>query len=136
MGLGSEIRSGKNLFRIPDPGVKNAPDTGSGSATLIRYILQIWNCRNRNFFYFGGTGTGMPFGSSSGTGIWFRNQPKKSNTKAIKASQTREADFLEINAASCIKKGAILYKFLCEIIAKYGLEAGTQTGAGTGTKFI
>ncbi len=34
---GSEIRdprSGKNLFRIPDPGVKKAPDPGSGSATL------------------------------------------------------------------------------------------------------
>jgi hypothetical protein len=24
----------KNLFRIPDPGVKKAPDPGSGSATL------------------------------------------------------------------------------------------------------
>jgi hypothetical protein len=43
MGLGSEIRdpgSGKNLFRkkpIPDPypGVKKAPDPGSGSATLV-----------------------------------------------------------------------------------------------------
>jgi hypothetical protein len=37
MGLGSGIRdpgSGKNLFRIPDPGVKKAPDPGSGSATL------------------------------------------------------------------------------------------------------
>jgi hypothetical protein len=39
MGLGSGIRgpgSGirKNLFRIPDPGVKKAPDSGSGSATL------------------------------------------------------------------------------------------------------
>ncbi len=37
---GSEIRdpgSGKNLFRIPDPGVKKhpIPDPGSGSATLI-----------------------------------------------------------------------------------------------------
>ncbi len=33
--LGSEIPgSGKNLFRIPDPGVKKAPDPGSGSATL------------------------------------------------------------------------------------------------------
>jgi hypothetical protein len=34
---GSEIRypgSGKNLFRIPDQGVKKAPDPGSGSATL------------------------------------------------------------------------------------------------------
>jgi hypothetical protein len=41
MGLGSEIRdpgSGKNLFRIPDPdpGVKKAPDPGSGSATLMK----------------------------------------------------------------------------------------------------
>jgi hypothetical protein len=27
--------SGKNLFQIPDPGVKKAPDPGSGSATLI-----------------------------------------------------------------------------------------------------
>jgi hypothetical protein len=26
--------SGKNLFRIPDPGFKKAPDPGSGSATL------------------------------------------------------------------------------------------------------
>jgi hypothetical protein len=26
--------SGLNLFRIPDPGVKKAPDLGSGSATL------------------------------------------------------------------------------------------------------
>ncbi len=37
MGLGSGIRepgSGKNLFRIPDPGVKKALDPGSGSATL------------------------------------------------------------------------------------------------------
>jgi hypothetical protein len=36
---GSEIRdpgSGKNLFRIPDPGVKKAPDPGSGSATLLQ----------------------------------------------------------------------------------------------------
>jgi hypothetical protein len=41
--LGSGIRdpgSGKNLFRIPDPGVKKAPDPGS--ATLLRrYILCI-----------------------------------------------------------------------------------------------
>jgi hypothetical protein len=37
MDLDSGIRdpgSGKNLFRIPDPGVKNAPDPGSRSATL------------------------------------------------------------------------------------------------------
>jgi hypothetical protein len=30
--------SGKNLFRIPDPGVKKAPDPGSGSATLVYRI--------------------------------------------------------------------------------------------------
>jgi hypothetical protein len=46
MGLGSGIqdpRSGirKNLFRIPDPGVKKAPDPGSGSATLFRGNLEI-----------------------------------------------------------------------------------------------
>jgi hypothetical protein len=43
MGLGSEIRdpektysagSGGQSHRIPDPGVKKAPDPGSGSATL------------------------------------------------------------------------------------------------------
>jgi hypothetical protein len=27
----------KNLFRIPDPGVKKAPDPGSGSATLEKF---------------------------------------------------------------------------------------------------
>jgi hypothetical protein len=32
---GSEIRK-KNLFRIPDPGVKKALDPGSGSATLVK----------------------------------------------------------------------------------------------------
>ncbi len=31
-------KSGKNLSRIPDPGVKKAPDPGSGSATLIMRI--------------------------------------------------------------------------------------------------
>jgi hypothetical protein len=48
MGLGFGIRdpgSGKNLFRIPDPGVKKAPDPGSGSATLnsnkARYPVNI-----------------------------------------------------------------------------------------------
>jgi hypothetical protein len=38
---GSEIRdpgSGKNLFQIPDPGVKKAPDPGSGSATLAKFF--------------------------------------------------------------------------------------------------
>jgi hypothetical protein len=33
--------SGKNLFRIPDPGVKKAPDPGSGSATLEYNYLHI-----------------------------------------------------------------------------------------------
>jgi hypothetical protein len=33
---GSEIRDPeKKPFRIPDPGVKKAPDPGSGSATLL-----------------------------------------------------------------------------------------------------
>ncbi len=32
---GWDPRSGKNLFRIPDPGIKKAPDPGSGSATLV-----------------------------------------------------------------------------------------------------
>jgi hypothetical protein len=51
---GSEIRdpiSGirdpeKNLFRIPDPGVKKAPDPGSGSATLVATgaAAEIWIC--------------------------------------------------------------------------------------------
>jgi hypothetical protein len=36
MGLGSR----KNLFRIPDPGVKKAPDPGSGSATLPETNVQ------------------------------------------------------------------------------------------------
>jgi hypothetical protein len=31
--------SGKNLFRIPDPGVKKAPDPGSGSATLLIQVV-------------------------------------------------------------------------------------------------
>jgi hypothetical protein len=31
--------SGKNLFQIPDPGVKKAPDPGSGSATLKKRIV-------------------------------------------------------------------------------------------------
>jgi hypothetical protein len=39
MDLGSGIR--KNLFRIPDPGVKKAPDPGSGSATLNKDLLEL-----------------------------------------------------------------------------------------------
>ncbi len=42
MDLGSGIRdpgSGKNLFRIPDPGVKKAPDPGFGSATLLLWVI-------------------------------------------------------------------------------------------------
>ncbi len=33
--------SGKNLFRIPDPGVKKAPDPGSGSATLLTDMFKM-----------------------------------------------------------------------------------------------
>jgi hypothetical protein len=38
-------RSGirKNLFRIPDPGVKKAPDPGSGPATL-KQTIPSWKC--------------------------------------------------------------------------------------------
>jgi hypothetical protein len=32
--------SGKNLFLIPDPGVKKAPGPGSGSATLLLYFVK------------------------------------------------------------------------------------------------
>jgi hypothetical protein len=38
MGLGSEIRDPEKTYsgsRIPDPGVKKAPDPGSGSAALL-----------------------------------------------------------------------------------------------------
>jgi hypothetical protein len=41
---GSGIRdpgSGKNPFRIPDPGVKMAPDPGSGSATLLIMVFTL-----------------------------------------------------------------------------------------------
>jgi hypothetical protein len=38
--------SGKNLFRIPDPGVKKAPDPGSGSATLLEILSRRKNYRN------------------------------------------------------------------------------------------
>jgi hypothetical protein len=44
MCLGSGIRdpgSGKNLFRIPDLGVKKAPDPGSGSATLQKRLCKM-----------------------------------------------------------------------------------------------
>jgi hypothetical protein len=47
MGKRSGIRdpgSGTNLFRIPDPGVKKAPDPGS--ATLIKF-LSIFPCPSR-----------------------------------------------------------------------------------------
>jgi len=39
MVLGAEIRDPEKTYsvtRIPDPGVKKAPDPGSGSATLIK----------------------------------------------------------------------------------------------------
>jgi hypothetical protein len=51
---GSEIRdpgSGKNLFRIPDPGVKKEPDPGSGSATLLATIKTgSWRYLRFNFY--------------------------------------------------------------------------------------
>ncbi len=51
MGLGSGIRdpgSGKNIFRIPDPGVKKAPDPGSGSATLSPICFHLNRIGNGN----------------------------------------------------------------------------------------
>ncbi len=44
--------SGRNLFRIPDPGVKKAPDPGSGSATLTSSIrvTKLQKARFSNFF--------------------------------------------------------------------------------------
>jgi hypothetical protein len=42
MGLGSgiwDLGSGKNLFRIPDPEVKKAPDPGSRTTTLSLYDM-------------------------------------------------------------------------------------------------
>ena len=46
--------SGKNLFRIPDPGVKKAPDPGSGSATLPVPICNVADpgCLSRIFIFF------------------------------------------------------------------------------------
>jgi hypothetical protein len=41
--------SAKNLFRIPDPGVKKAPEPGSGSATLVRGMDLRIQIRAKNF---------------------------------------------------------------------------------------
>jgi hypothetical protein len=44
MGLGSGIRdpgSGKNLFRIPDPGVKKAPDPESRIRNTANYTSKL-----------------------------------------------------------------------------------------------
>jgi hypothetical protein len=43
--------SGKNLFQIPDPGVKKAPDPGSRSATLVTTKLLIRLFRIYSFIY-------------------------------------------------------------------------------------
>ncbi len=53
MGLGSGIRdpgSGKNLFRIPDPGVKKAPDPGSATLLCTR-VVKVPFSRNNYFSY-------------------------------------------------------------------------------------
>ncbi len=52
MGLGSEIRhavSRKNLFRIPDRGVKKAPDPGS--ATLLGYSSTTYFIISQSIFF-------------------------------------------------------------------------------------
>ncbi len=41
--------SGKNLFRIPDPGVKKAPDPGSGSATLVNILDRFVDVQRLSF---------------------------------------------------------------------------------------
>jgi hypothetical protein len=42
MGLGSEIRGPeKNLFLIPDPGVKKAPDPGSATLLASRCVTNL-----------------------------------------------------------------------------------------------
>jgi hypothetical protein len=50
MGLGSGIRdpgSGKNLFRIPDPEVKKAPDPGSATLLACRGVALVNLFRGR-----------------------------------------------------------------------------------------
>jgi hypothetical protein len=55
-------RSGKNLFRIPDSGVKKAPDPGSGSATLLLQQLD-WITR---VFWIHGPGFSLSGPGSNG----------------------------------------------------------------------
>jgi hypothetical protein len=43
MGFGSEIRDPEKPIPIPDPGVKKAPDPGSGPATL-KQTIPSWKC--------------------------------------------------------------------------------------------
>jgi hypothetical protein len=50
MGLGSEIRDPEKTYFgswIPDPGVKKAPDPGSGSATLVQSTYFLRNIKRR-----------------------------------------------------------------------------------------
>jgi hypothetical protein len=62
--------SGKNLFRIPDPGVKKAPDPGSGSATMLTVVVSVERLEAvlwiRNY-YLVPDPTSENFGSSSGS---------------------------------------------------------------------
>ncbi len=78
MGLGSGIQdpgSGKNLFRIPDPGVKKAPDPGSGSATLgSRHFLWVI-CRYREQVC-GLTGQDYSFVSNPAKRKFFMSVPR------------------------------------------------------------
>ena len=39
--------SGLNLFRIPDPESKKAPDPGSESATLFTTVPRAFTCKNK-----------------------------------------------------------------------------------------
>jgi hypothetical protein len=52
MGLGSEIRDPEKTYsgsRLPDPGVKKAPDPGSGSATLPGCMKFDYNVNYTNY---------------------------------------------------------------------------------------
>jgi hypothetical protein len=87
MGLGFGIRdpgSGKNLFRIPDPvpGVKKAPDPGSGSATLLTCIVFLL------FFYpvFRSAGDSRGHTGDCGQVHQVRVQPRGHDRGALQAS--------------------------------------------------
>jgi hypothetical protein len=76
MGLGS----GKNLFRIPDPRVKKAPDPGSATLVfLTQKILSGMFVPNPNFFPVPGPGSGSRGQKSTESRIRICNTERKYN---------------------------------------------------------